>query len=337
MISDPSRFWPVELMLGNILLVIAGLVLLIWGADRFVHGAAAAARNMGVAPLLIGLTIVAFATSAPEILVSVFASIEGQPGLAIGNAIGSNIVNVGLVLGCVSLFRPIELRSATLRREMPALLAVSLLTVSLFLDSYLSRIDGLVMLTGLVIVMIWLARLGVRSAPSDPIQQDYEAEIPKNVAMPKAIFWLIFGLVTLLIGAHLLVEGSISIAEMLGVSEVVIGILLVAFGTSLPELAVSLVSAMKGEYGLAIGNIVGSNIFNLLGVIGVAATIAPTSVAQSVLSLHVFVMVAFTLVLFAMTYDYDGKSELSRIEGAALLTAFIAYDTYVVMQNVRMH
>lgn len=325
------------MLLSNSLLVIAGLVLLIWGADRFVHGAASAARNLGVAPLLIGLTIVAFATSAPEILVAVFASLKGQPGLAFGNAIGSNIVNIGLVLGIVAIIRPIELRSATLRREMPALLAVTLLTVSLFLDSHLSRVDGLVMLTGLVIVMIWLARLGVRSSPSDPIQQDFEAEIPKNVKMPNAIFWLAFGLVTLLLGAHLLVKGSISIAEYYQVSDVVIGILLVAFGTSLPELAVSLVSALKGEYGLAIGNIVGSNIFNLLAVIGVAATISPMGVQQSVLSLHIFVMVAFTLVLFAMTYDYDGKSELSRIEGAALLAAFIAYDSYVILQNVRMH
>ncbi len=323
-------------MLGNILEVIVGLVLLIWGADRFVHGAAATARNLGVTPLLIGLTVVAFATSAPEILVSVVAALRGEPELAIGNAIGSNIVNVGLVLGCVAIFRPIELRSATLRREMPALLAVSLLTVSLFLDSFLSRVDGLVLLTGLVIVMIWLARLGMRSAPTDPIKQDYEAEIPTDVAMRMAIFWLVFGIGTLLVGAQLLVDGSIEIALYLGVSEIVIGILLVALGTSLPELAVSLVSAMKGEYGLAIGNIVGSNIFNLLAVIGVAATISPAALEPSVLSLHIFVMVAFTLVLFAMTYDYDGKSELSRIEGMALLAAFVAYDTYVVLQNVRM-
>jgi cation:H+ antiporter len=324
-------------MLGNFVEVIAGLVLLIWGADRFVHGAAAAARNMGIAPLLIGLTVVAFATSAPEILVSVVASLRGEPGLAIGNAIGSNIVNVGLVLGCVALVRPIQLRSATLRREMPALLAVTLLTVSLFLDSYLSFIDGIVMLTGLIIVMIWLTRLGMRSAPSDPIKQDFEAEIPTDVSMRMAIMWLLIGIGTLLVGAQLLVDGSIEIARILGVSEVVIGILLVAFGTSLPELAVSLVSLMKGEYGLAIGNIVGSNIFNLLAVIGVAATISPSSLEPSVLSLHIFVMVAFTLVLFAMTYDYDGKSEVSRIEGAALLLAFIAYDSYVVLQNVRMH
>ena len=321
-------------MLGNLLLIVAGLVLLIWGADRFVHGAASAARNMGIAPLLIGLTVVAFATSAPEILVSVVAALQQEPGLAFGNAIGSNIVNVGLVLGLTAMIRPIKLESDTLRREMPALLAVSLLTVSLFLDTFLSRIDGIVMLTGLVIVMVWLARLGMRSAANDPIAMDFDAEIPSDVSMPMAVFWLIVGLGTLLIGAELLVDGAIGIAKLLGVSEVVIGITIVAFGTSLPELAVSLASALKGEYGLAIGNIVGSNIFNLLAVIGVAAAISPAALAPSVLSLHIFVMVAFTLVLFAMTYDYDGKAQLSRLEGLALFIAYVAYDGYVIAQNI---
>ena len=325
-------------MLGTFtyLEIIVGLVLLIWGADRFVHGAAAAARNMGIAPLLIGLTVVAFATSAPEILVSVVASLRNEPGLAIGNAIGSNIVNIGLVLGCVAIIRPIQLRSATLRREMPALLAVSLLTVSLFLDQYLSRVDGLVMLTGLVIVMIWLARLGLRSSTDDPIKRDFEAEIPSHVSNKAAIVWFIVGLVSLLAGADFLVDGAMKVANYYKVDEVVIGIMLVALGTSLPELAVSLVSALKGEYGLAIGNIVGSNIFNLLAVIGIAATIAPIEFEPIVLSLHIFVMVAFTLALFAMTYDYDGKSELSRIEGIALLVAFLAYDAYVASQNIHL-
>ena len=321
-------------MLLNIVEVIGGLALLIWGADRFVHGAAATARNMGVAPLLIGLTIVAFATSAPEILVSVVAASRGEPDLAFGNAIGSNIANIGLVLGSIAIVRPIELRSATLRREMPALLAVSLLTVSLFLDTFLSRIDGFVMLTGLVIVMIWLARLGMHSAATDPMAEDYDAEIPRHVSMVAAVVWLFIGLGTLLVGAELLVEGAIEIARSLGISEVVIGITLVAIGTSLPELAVSLVSALKGEYGLAIGNIVGSNIFNLLAVIGIAAAIAPSALAPTVLSLHIFVMVAFTLVLFAMTYDYDGKSIVSRLEGVALLTAYIAYLGYVTSQHL---
>lgn len=321
-------------MLENIGYMVAGLALLILGAERFVHGAAATARNFGIAPLLIGLTVVAFATSAPEVLVSVVAASRGEPGLAIGNAIGSNIVNIGLVLGITAIVRPIKLESATLRREMPALLAVTLLVVSLFLDARLTNIDGYVMLTGLVIVMIWLARLGSRSAANDPIKKDFEAEIPDDVSMKSAVLWVVVGLSALLLGADWLVTGAMGIAQTLGVSEVVIGITIVAFGTSLPELAVSLISVLKGEYGLAIGNIVGSNIFNLLAVIGIAAAIEPMTLHPSVLSLHIFVMVAFTLVLFAMTYDYDGKARLSRLEGVALLAAFIAYDSYVIMQNI---
>jgi len=317
-----------------ILVLIFGFITLVWSADRFVSGAAASAKNLGVSKMLIGLTVVSLGTSAPEILVALAAAMDDFPTLAIGNAIGSNIANIGLVLGMTAIIRPIELRSATLRREMPALLAVSLLTVSLFLDTFLSRIDGFVMLTGLVIVMIWLARLGMRSAATDPMAEDYDAEIPQHVSMRAALLWLVIGLATLLIGAEFLVDGAIEIAVALGVTEVVIGVTLVAIGTSLPELAVSLVSALKGEYGLAIGNIVGSNIFNLLAVIGIAAAIEPSALAPSVLSLHIFVMVAFTLVLFAMTYDYDGKNDLSRLEGIALLTAYIAYFTYVVVQSI---
>ena len=321
-------------MLGNAFEVIVGLLLLVWGADRFVHGAAATARNLGIPPLLIGLTIVALATSAPEILVSIVAALRGDPELAIGNAIGSNIANIGLVLGVVAILRPVELKSATLRREMPALLAVTLLTISLFLDSFLSEVDGLVLLTGLIIVMFWLSRLGFRSSSSDPLQAEFDAEIPKHMSMRVAIFWLLVGIATLLVGAELMVDGAINIAKMLGVSEIVIGITMVALATSLPELAVSVVSAFRGEYGLAIGNIVGSNIFNLLAVIGVAAVIQPTVLPPSVLSLHLFVMVAFTLVLFAMTYEYENRGQITRLEGFALLAAYLAYQAYVVVQNV---
>jgi len=321
-------------MPGSFAELIVGLLLLIWGADRLVYGAAASARNLGVAPLLIGLTIVAFATSAPEVLVSIVAAFRGETDLAVGNAIGSNIANIGLVLGSVALLRPIELTSATLRREMPALLAVTLLTVALFLDTYLSRIDGLVLLTGLIIVMIWLTRLGFRSSASDPMKAEYEAEIPLHVTMRMAIFWLVIGLAALLVGAELLVDAAINIAHALGVTELVIGIVLVALATSLPELAVSMVSALKGEYGLALGTIVGSNIFNLLAVIGIAAVIEPAKLPESVLSQHLFVLVAFTLALFAMTYDYDGKGHISRLEGGALLVAYLAFIAFVIVQNV---
>lgn len=321
-------------MLWNLFEIAAGLTLLIVGADRFVHGASATARNLGVPPLLIGLTIVAIATSAPEVLVAVIAASRGEPDLAIGNAIGSNIANIGLVLGATAMFRPIELTSATLRREMPALLAVTLLAISLFLDSYLSQIDGIVLLTGLVIVMVWLTRLGLRSAANDPIKMEFEAEIPKNENAWLAAMWLVIGIVMLLYGADFMVDGAVDIARAIGVSEMVIGVTLVAVATSLPEFAVTLVSAIRGEFGLAIGNIVGSNIFNMLAVVGVAAFIEPSQLPPSVLTLHVFVMVAFTLVLFAMTYDYDGKGRISRFEGLALTASFFAYITYVVMQNI---
>jgi len=321
-------------MLGNILEVVGGLLLLVWGANRFVYGAAAFARNLGIAPILIGLTVVAIATSAPEILVSIVASIRGEPGLAIGNAIGSNIVNIGLVLGTVAFIRPIKLSSQTLRREMPALLAVTLLGVSLFLDSYLSRLDGLILIAALIFVMFWLIKLGLRSSVDDTISLEYEADIPRDVSMTRAIIWFLIGFLALLIGAELMVDGAIDIARHFGMSEVVIGIVLVAFATSVPELAVSLVSAHKGEYGLAIGNIVGSNFFNILAVVGAASLIAPAALPPSVLSLHLFVMIAFTLVLFTMTYEYEGTGTISRVEGAALLVAYIAYDCYVVAKNL---
>ncbi|MEL6869325.1 MAG: calcium/sodium antiporter [Pseudomonadota bacterium] len=318
----------------NILKVLIGLVALIWGADRFVVGAGAMARNLGVPTLLIGLTVVGIATSAPEILVSIVAALNEQPNLAIGNALGSNIANIALVLGATAVLRPISVMSRTLQQEMPALLAVTLLAVALCLDLQLSRIDGLVMLIALVVVMYWIVRLGYKGNKNDPIEAEYEAEIRKDMSMRVAGGWFAFGLVVLLIGAELLVSGATQIARGYGVSELVIGVTLVAVGTSLPELAVSIISALKGEQGLAIGNIIGSNMFNLLAVIGAAIVISPAAVAPEVLSLHFFVMIALTLVLFAMAYNYSGDGRINRIEGSALLLAFFGYHAYVLTTSV---
>ncbi|MEM7276721.1 MAG: calcium/sodium antiporter [Pseudomonadota bacterium] len=323
-------------MFLNILMVIAGLAALVWGADRFVVGAAATARNLGVAPILIGLTIVGFATSAPEILVAVTASIKGSPMLAVGNALGSNIANIALVLGAVAVIHPIEVKSQTLMREMPVLLAVTLLTISLFLDNFLSRIDGLVLIATMGVVMYWIVRLATSPHAEDPIDAAYEEEIPSDIAMKSSVFRLIVGFATLLVGAELLVRGATDIALYFGVSELVIGITLVAIGTSLPELAVSIISVLRGEYGLAVGNIIGSNIFNLLAVIGVAALIQPTALTPVVLTLHFFVVSGFTLVLFAMAYTYSGTGHINRIEGAILLIAFVAYHFYVISKDVAM-
>jgi cation:H+ antiporter len=312
---------------------VAGFALLIWGADRFVIGAAGTARSLGVPTLLIGLTVVALATSAPEILVSISAALHGNPELAVGNAVGSNIANIALVLGLTATIRPMEVRSTILRREMPALQAVTLLTVMLFLDSRLGRLDGLILLGGLILVMHWLVRLGMRSHATDPLHEEIAAELPDEMPISRAVVWLIIGLGVLLGGAQLLVWGAHNLAEALGVSDLIIGLTVVAIGTSLPELAVSIVSALKNEHDIALGNIIGSNMFNCLAVIGPAAVIYPASFSPSMLALHLPVMIALTLVLFALTYNFTGTGRISRIEGLILLSVFIGYESYLVVNR----
>ncbi len=325
--------------------VIGGLVLLVWGGDRFVYGASAVARNLGVTPLIIGLTIVSFATSAPEFLVSTVAAVRGASGLAIGNAIGSNIANIGLVLGAVALIHPIKLQTTNAQREMGILIVITFMTVFLFSDSLLSRLDGIVLLTGLIIFGVWVVRRGValndpvtlRSRPHNPKEINNDTDIDNHIKMIVAIFWVVIGLVMLLAGAELLLKGAVSIAREFSVSEIIIGITLVALATSLPELAVSVVGAFRGEYGLVLGNIVGSNIFNLLGVVGVAAVIPenPIELPPNVLSLHLVVMVALTLALFAMTYK-SKDIYIGRFKGIILMAAYLSFNAYLVTQNVRI-
>ena len=309
---------------------VAGFALLIWGADRFVIGAAGTARSLGVPTLLIGLTIVALATSAPEILVSISAATAGNPELAVGNAIGSNIANIALVLGLTAAIRPMEVRSTILRREMPALLAVTLLTTMVFLDSFLGRLDGLILIGGLVLVLHWLVRLGMRSHATDPLHEEIAAELPEEMPIGRAMVWLAIGLAVLLAGAQLLVWGAHNLALTLGVSDLIIGLSVVAVGTSLPELAVSIVSALKIEHDIALGNIIGSNMFNCLAVIGPAAAIHPSAFTPAMLGLHLPVMIALTLVLFALTYNFTGTGRISRAEGVILLSVFIGYEGYLV-------
>lgn len=317
-------------MLSYIAATLAGFVLLMWGADRFVVGAASTARNLGVPPLLIGLTLVGMATSGPEIFVSVTASLAGDPALAAGNAIGSNIANIGLVLGMTALITPITVRSATLRREMPALLAVTLIVTMVFVNLRLGRIEGVLLIGTLVLVLYWLVVLGSRSGAADPINLDYAAEIPQNMPMGKALGWLLVGLVVLLTGSNLLVWGAQKLAIAFGVSELVIGLTVVAIGTSLPELAVSIVSALKGEHDMAIGNIIGSNIFNSLAVVGIAGLIYPSVFERELLTAHLPMMIGLTLALFLMTYNFAGNSHIRRFEGAILLVAFFCYHGWLM-------
>jgi len=317
-------------MLDYTVATLAGFVLLIWGADRFVLGAASTARNLGLSPLLIGLTLVGMATSGPEIFVSITASLAGDPALAAGNAIGSNIANIGLVLGVTALIMPISVRSVTLRREMPALLAVTLVVTMVFVNLKLGRIEGVLLMLTLVLVLYWLVVLGSRTEANDPIAFDIASEIPRDIPMGQALGWLTVGLVVLLTGANLLVWGAQNMAVRFGVSELVIGLTVVAIGTSLPELAVSVVSALKGEHDMAIGNIIGSNLFNSLAVIGIAGLIHPATFERELLTLHLPVMIGMTLVLFLMTYNFGGNSRIRRVEGAILLGAFLCYHGWLV-------
>jgi len=259
--------------------VLVGFVLLVWGADRFVIGAAATAQRLGVSALLIGLTVVGLGTSAPEMMVSISAAIEGSSELAVGNALGSNIANMGLILGITALVLPLSVRSETVRREFPMLLAITVAAASVFLNDYLGRIEGFALLLGLIAMMAWLVHIEKPSAKPAPQIDELEVDIPSDMSLGKALLLLAFGLVVLLVGAQLLVFGAKGIARSFGVSELMIGLPVVAIGTSLPELAASISAALKGEHDMAIGNVIGSNMYNLLAVVGLAGAIHPTALS----------------------------------------------------------
>jgi len=312
--------------------IVVGLILLIWGADLMVDGASVAARNLGVSPMLVGLTVVGFATSAPEILIAITAALSGAPNLAIGNAVGSNIANIGLIGGVTALAWPLTVYSQTLRRELPAMVAVSIVPVIFFLDNRLGRIEGLLLLATFAGFMYWIVQLGLRTRGHDSIEAEYASEIPADMSMRAAVTRIILGLVALSVGARVLVWGSESVAFALGISDMIIGITVVAIGTSLPELAVSLASARKGEHGLAFGNIIGSNGFNSLAVLGIAAAIAPADLDPEALRLHLPVMLVFTLAIFFMAYNWSGTIRVGRTAGAALLGGFAVYHGYLAYQ-----
>jgi cation:H+ antiporter len=317
-------------MLLNIFFILAGFALLMWGADRFVSGAGSLASALGVPPLLIGLTVVGFATSAPEILVSISAASAGLTNLAVGNALGSNIANIGLVLGITVLITPIsgEL-SSTLSKEMPLLVLLTPATLLLFLDGSLGLTDAIILLTGLVVFLFWMTRTGIKLT-SDPLHTEIEDEFNIHLDLRPAIFWLLVGFLALILGANLLVTGAEFLARTWGLSELVIGATIVAVGTSLPELAVSVVSAYRGDTSIAIGNVIGSNVFNLLAVVGIAGLVNPSEVDGSVLTLHYPVMILLTFALLRIVYNPFGKQGLGRLMGFSLLTAFLAYQGFLL-------
>ncbi|MEJ2107859.1 MAG: calcium/sodium antiporter [Acidiferrobacteraceae bacterium] len=317
----------------QLLAVITGFVFLVWSADRFVYGAAAIARNLGVPPLIIGLTIVGFGTSAPEILISTLAAVQSNPALGVGNAIGSNIANIGLVIGATALIMPLSVTSATLRREFPVLFVIMLLVILLMLNEYLGRLDGVILLISLAIMVYWLIQLGIRSRRSDLMLVEYSGEVPERLSNLAALMWLLLGLGVMLLSSEGVVWGAVGLARALGVSNLVIGLTIVALGTSLPEMATSIMSAVKKEHDIAVGNILGSNMFNMLAVIGLPAVIHPFAIEPIVLERDIPVMVGMTVALFFASNGYGKPGRITRWKGFVLLAGFAAYQILLYVQR----
>jgi cation:H+ antiporter len=305
--------------------VVVGLALLVWGSDRFVFGASATARNLGVSPLVIGLTIVGVGTSAPEMLVSATAALQGNPGVSIGNALGSNIANIGLVLGVTALVRSVLVRSRIFRLEFPAMFAVMALAWTLLGDGMLDGSDGLVLGLAFIILLLFMLGIALRARRSDPLQREFAREIPTDVSTGKALLWFVVGLVTLLLGSRAMVWGAVSIARSFDVSDLLIGLTVVAVGTSLPELATSITSVLKNEPDIAVGNVIGSNMFNLLPVLAIPGLIAPTAVPPEALQRDFPVMLTLSVALVVMSWGFRGSGRIARWEGGVLLLAFIGY------------
>ncbi len=316
---------PTESLIINSLAIVAGFALLIWSADRFIFGAAAAARSMNISPLVIGLTIVGFGTSAPEMVIASFASLDGSPAMAIGNAIGSNITNIALVLGVAALIIPLDVHSRILKKELPLLIVAMLLALILLIDGILSFTDGLLLFGSLTLIMWWITRQALNDRNHDAMEGEFNDEIPSGIPMPKAIFWLLAGLILLIASSKLLVWGAVNIATTMGVSELIIGLTIIAIGTSLPELAATIAAALKKEHDIAIGNIVGSNLFNTLGVLAIPGLLAPAPLVEGIMERDIPIVFTLTITLFIMAYGFRGPGRINRIEGGILLSAFCAY------------
>ncbi len=324
-------------MFVNFLALVFGLFVLVVAADKFIVGTVAIARKFGVSPLLIGLTIVGLGTSAPEILVSAISSWQGNVGLAVGNALGSNIANIGLILGFTALVSPLAFKSDLLKQELPILMMVSIICYLMAFDG-LSVLDSVFMLLMLLSFLGWLIYSAKKDSQKktldDPLEQELIADMPEDVSEKMAWFLFIAGLIGLLLSSRLLVWAAVNIAVSFGVSDLVIGLTIVALGTSLPELAASVSSVLKNEDDLAVGNVIGSNMYNLLAVYSLPGLIAPGVVAESVVDRDFPVMLGMTGVLFILGYGFSKVGQISRWEGAALLLAYSSYQGVVYMSAV---
>lgn len=312
------------------LAIAIGLPVLLWSAGKFVDGAASIANHFGVSPLLIGMLIIGFGTSAPEIVVSIFAAINGNSGIALGNAYGSNIANIMLILGLTALISPIAVRSNIVKKELPVLLGITFFAVWQVLDGTVSKDDAFSLLGLFVLLLSWSIWHGMKG-DKDVLAEEYSEEINATEGTVKThLIWLISGLLLLVASSRMLVWGSVEVATFFGVSDTIIGLTVLAIGTSLPELASSLIAVKKGEHDLAIGNVIGSNMFNTLAVVGIAGTLQPMSVSADFLYRDVLVMIAATVALFVFCIGIKRQGRLNRLEGAAFLAAYIGYTYWLI-------
>lgn len=319
-----------------ILAVVVGLAILVWSADVFIDGAVALANKLNVPSFLIGVIILGLGTSAPEMIVSMLAALEGSPELALGNAYGSNIVNIALVLGATVLISPIIIRKSIINRDMPLLLLVTAVAAWQLSDGVLSNTDGIVLIVLLVVVLgiqiILSLREGNHEHEGDTVEETAKAEH----SMAQGLGRLFLGLLVLILSSRAIVWGAIELATLWGLSELIIGLTIVAIGTSLPELVASLSAARKGEHDMALGNIIGSNVFNTLGVVGVASLIAPITPSSIILSRDILAMGLLTLLLFAMClFAFKTKRAFGRTSGTTLVLFFVGYTVWLI-QTVSM-
>lgn len=305
--------------------ILLGVALLALGADRFISASSALARNFKLPELLVGILLVGFGTSFPELVVSAIASFHDKAQIAIGNVVGSNIANIGLVLGLSALIMPIKVHSRLIKREFPILIIISIFAGILLWNGYLSRLDGIVLLVILVLHIYWIAVTIPKS--DDVLVKEVQEESKKIAKMktPIAIVWWLIGLGLLFVSSELLVNGAVGAAKLMGISDLVIGLTIVTIGTSLPEFAATIVSALKNEHDIAIGHIVGSNIFNLLAVLAMPALIAPGTFSSSLMRRDYPVMLAYAVLLWLVTFCFPRKGRLGRVVGGVFLLAYIIY------------
>ncbi|MGC9493610.1 calcium/sodium antiporter [Vibrio genomosp. F10] len=317
-------------MLEAVAFLIVGLIFLVWSADKLVFGAAALARNVGISPLVIGMTILAMGSSAPEMMVSATAALDGKTDTAVGNVLGSNIANIALILGITALIKPLSISSAVLRRELPLMIGVTLVAGAILWNNHLGRAEGVLLFVLFAFFILAMLRISRNEKKNgDVLIDEQESEVPEGVSNVKAGIWVVVGLIILPVAASVLVSNAVIIAKFFGMSDLVIGLTIIAVGTSLPELAASLAGVLKGEDDMAVGNIIGSNVFNILAVMGIPGILNPSIINEHAMGRDFWVMLGVSLLLVLMAL---GKSRsINRIEGGILFTIFIAYQAFLVI------